>query len=234
MPLTTAQLTTLKAAILAETDAGFVAARNAKNENLMAAFYNAPASPAFVVWKPSVPTAAIGTTIGYVALAAMTSANLTQLDMFTKLNPQSFPPTASIRAFFTTTFSGALGGEGQSTRDALDALYRRTANRLEKLFATGTGSVASPATLVVEGELAPQQISWLLFAQPTTWAGVVTTKEIRNGMVYAAITYTSSAGPTRVETTFGDDLTAARIADLIATRVESLQRADAALAQLGG
>ena len=161
MDLTPAQKATLKAAILAETDSAFVAARNAENDSAMAAFYNAQATPTFTVWKSSVPTSKIGTTIGYVALAALTSGNLTQLDLFLKLNPSSFPPSSSIRSFFTTTFAGTLGGEGQSTRDALDALWKRTANRVEKLFANTAGGngTSAPAMLVVEGNVTGQDIS---------------------------------------------------------------------------
>ena len=49
--LTPAQLTTLKAAILAETDPTFVALRVATNETGMAAWYNADTVPVFVAWR---------------------------------------------------------------------------------------------------------------------------------------------------------------------------------------
>ena len=49
--MTPAQLTTLKAAILAETNAGFVEARTNGQTSRMAAFYNTQASPAFYIWR---------------------------------------------------------------------------------------------------------------------------------------------------------------------------------------
>lgn len=155
--LSTAQLQTLKAAIAAETAATFVTYRTNGQTDLMAGWYNQPST--FVVYKNSVPTSALGYTINYVALAAVTSGNLTQLQLFLQLNPLSFPPTADIRAFFNTTFSGALGGQGQATRDALVALWKRFATRCEKLYATGTGSDASPGALVFDGSLSGTDIS---------------------------------------------------------------------------
>jgi hypothetical protein len=89
----------------------------------------------------------------------MTDANQGQLIRFTQLNPVSFDPSKpDIRSFFTNTFGGALGGQGQATRDAMEALYRRDALRGEKLFATGTGSFAAPATLVFEGTVSNDNI----------------------------------------------------------------------------
>lgn len=67
------------------------------------------------------------------------------------------------------------------------------------------------------------------------WSGAVTGTEIRNGMVYVTITYTSSVQGVqpRVETPFGDDLTPGRVQGIIAARCESFRRADAALALFG-
>lgn len=55
MALTTAQLQTLKAAIAAETDADFVAARTNGQTPLMTAFFNGEKSPAVSAWRSSVP-----------------------------------------------------------------------------------------------------------------------------------------------------------------------------------
>ena len=151
--LTPQQFATVKAAILADPVLGPLTSGPGTDYAGIAAAMSALASPDFIVWKSSIPTASIGTTISYVALAAMTSANLTQLQVFLQLNMSSFPPTTGIRSFFSTTFSGALGGEGQLTRDAMEALYRRKATRVEKLLATGTGTTVSPATLTYEGDL---------------------------------------------------------------------------------
>jgi hypothetical protein len=157
--LTPIQLATLKAAILAETDPTFVSYRTAGANSAMSDWYNEASGPAFVCWKASVPSGQIGKTVNYVAVAAMTTANLERLNNFLGMNPSEFDPgRADIRAFMADTFSGALGGQGQATRDALDAMYRRTVTRGEKIYATGTGTTATPGTLGYEGTISVDDI----------------------------------------------------------------------------
>jgi len=156
--LTTAQYQTLKTAILAETDAGFVVARTNGQTSVMAAFYNGPST--FIVYKTSEQTAAIGKVISYVALAAMTTANIDKLNTFLGLNLVTFDPRKTdIHTYFNDVFSGALGGQGQATRDAMDALYRRAATKGERLYTTGTGTTVAPGALVFEGAITDADIS---------------------------------------------------------------------------
>ena len=68
-------------------------------------------------------TEEIGKTVSYVAVAAMTTANLDRVRSFHTLNPEEFDPSRlDVRTFWADTFSGALGGEGANTRAALEAL----------------------------------------------------------------------------------------------------------------
>jgi hypothetical protein len=158
MALTTAQLATLKAAILADPVLNALPNTNVGN-SVIAVTLNAPATPAFIVWKTVVQSTRIGKTVNYVAVAAMTTANLERLNNFLGMNPSDFDPArADIRTFMADTFSGALGGQGQATRDALEALYRRAALAAEKIFSTGTGSTASPAVVGREGPITPDEI----------------------------------------------------------------------------
>jgi hypothetical protein len=146
-----AQLLTLKAAILAETDPTFVALRNTNNNGEMANWLNQQASPAFTVWKTSVSLNAIGDKINGNELEGLASLPMTRLQTIALFSPQGVNPSlADRRAFFDGVFSGA-GGAG--TRAALLVLWKRTARRIEKIFATGTGSDASPATMTVEGAI---------------------------------------------------------------------------------
>ena len=229
MQLTPAQSTTLKNAIAAETDAGFVAARTAGNENAMAAFYNAAASPTFIVWKPRVTVTETGVVFNGTEWAGMSSLNHTRLQTMAQYLPIYNPALPDIRAMFNDIWSGA---GGTLTRPAMLALWKRSALRIEKLFATGTGTDALPGVVVFEGEATPQQIRHIVLSNITTWSGTVTSKEVRDGMVHATITYTSTAGAARTEYTWADDLTHVHLAEIIAVRVGSLQRADAALAKL--
>ena len=67
------------------------------------------------------------------------------------LSPSGVNPSlAERRAFFDEVFSVAAGA---TTRAQLLALWKRPATRTEKIFATGTGSDASPATLTFEGSI---------------------------------------------------------------------------------
>jgi hypothetical protein len=115
---------------------------------------NADASPTFTVYRTTVETAEVGIAVSYVAVEAMTDANRTRVTTFYAMNPQSFDPSRQdIRTFWANTFSGTLGGAGASTRAALEALWRRKATALEKLFATGAGTDASPGLLTFEGSV---------------------------------------------------------------------------------
>lgn len=145
------------AALRAQTDpelAGYVATRN---DTAIAAWCNVAST--FIVGIKKVPTEKIGEAINYVAFAAMTTANRGTLTAFRDLNPNTFdgtkPDVRDMLAGNTATgiFSGALGGQGQATRDALTAIMTRPATRAERMFATGTGTTVSPGTLTREGQI---------------------------------------------------------------------------------
>ena len=106
--LTTAQLQTLKADILA--DPAFASIPNNDDGNFaIAAVYNALASPAWRVWKTSVTTSECKDAINWT--------------------------------------------------EYIMALAKRDATRAEKLFSTGTGSDATPATMTFEGSLSYSDVS---------------------------------------------------------------------------
>ena len=86
----------------------------------------------------------------------LSSLNATRLQTIALYSPAGINPSMSDRrTFFDDVFSGA---GGVNTRAKLLALWKRNANRGEKLFATGAGSDAVPATLVIEGTIAVQDI----------------------------------------------------------------------------
>jgi hypothetical protein len=146
MPLTSQQLTTLKTDI----DINFAGVpNNADGHVTIAAAYNLNASPSFTVWKTSVPIGAVGDNFNGTELAGLTTGNQSRLQTIAQFSPMGINPSLSDRrAFFDDVFSGAGGA---TTRGKLLILWKRLATRGEKLFATGTGSDAVPATLVVEG-----------------------------------------------------------------------------------
>jgi hypothetical protein len=152
--LTTAQLATLKAAINAD---GVLAAlpNNSDTAIFIAQQFNANSSPVFTVWKTSVPIVEVGDNFSGTELAGLTTANNTRLQTIAAYSPTVNPSLADRRQFFDDVFSGA---GGTITRPKLLALWKRPATRAEQLFATGTGSVPSPATLVFEGQVLPNEV----------------------------------------------------------------------------
>ena len=148
MALTPAQLTTLKAEILADP---VLAAQpmDGNGHAVIADAMNALATPTFTVWKSKVTTQEVGEAFNSSEVGGLTTANTNRLVVMEAYSGGTFNPSrADTRAGFDSVFSGA---GGVLTRAALLALYKRTARRIEKLFATGTGSDAVPATLVFEG-----------------------------------------------------------------------------------
>jgi hypothetical protein len=147
MALTTAQLAVFKTDILADStfnnlphnDDGALVIRDA---------YNSVFVPNFTVWKTSVPIDQVGQHFNGTELAGLTTANNTRLQTIALYLDYVNPTIADNRQFFDDVFSGAGGA---NTRAALLALWKRFALRIEKLFATGTGTDLSPATLVYEG-----------------------------------------------------------------------------------
>lgn len=153
--MTTAQLATLKAAILADP---VLAAKPLNSDGAfdIAAAMNAPASPAFTVWKTNVSINEVGKAFNGTELAGLTTGNQTRLQTLAQyLAGGVNPSNVGNRQFFDDVFSGA---GGTNTRANLLALWKRTATRAEKLFATGTGSDAVPATLTFEGQLSYQDV----------------------------------------------------------------------------
>ena len=137
MILTSTQLSTLKAWIVANRSSAYDQAT--VNE------LNTLASPDFTVFKTNVSMKRVGDNFVGTELAGLSSLNHTRLQTVVILSTTGVNPSLSDRrAFFNDIFSGA---GGVNTRAQLLTLWKRLATVGEKLFATGTGSDASPATM---------------------------------------------------------------------------------------
>ena len=153
--LTTAQYQTLKAAIVADPTLS-AQPLNSDGAFAIAAALNAVASPAFTVWRTNVSIGDVGKNFNGAELAGLTTGNQSRLQTIAQYAAAGINPSlADQRAFFDDVFSGA---GGTITRGKLLILWKRLATRFEKLYATGTGSDASPATLVIEGSLVYQDV----------------------------------------------------------------------------
>ena len=155
MPFTPAQLATIATNIAASPD--LAAQPSTADGNFeIARLYNLDATPTFWVYKSLVQIKDIGEAFNGAELAGLTTGNVTRLTcigIFSTLGVN--PSRTDVRAFFADVFSGA---GGVLTRANLDILWRRPARRIERLFATGTGSTASPGTLVYEGVISGAEV----------------------------------------------------------------------------
>lgn len=157
--LTAAQLTTLKNDINANTSAipagqpwtgAFAGVQvkdvpnNADGNTAVAGWYNQTAAPNFTVWRKSVSILEVGDKLNGTELAGLSSLNHTRLQTVVILSQNGVNPSLTDRRqFFDDIFSGAGGA---TTRANLLALWKQLASYAKKLFATGTGNDASPAT----------------------------------------------------------------------------------------
>lgn len=174
--LTPEQLATLKAAILAETDPTFVAARTEGNNATMAAFYAADANPAFYVWRSVVNTDDVFDAISWASLtpvdipnvadsaqlaAAQTTRALIcqakQINLQILLQGrQTINATKlRVRQALTDSLQNVPAGVAGAPLDAgwtqVKATLYRSVNRGERLFATGTGTTGVPGLAGWEG-----------------------------------------------------------------------------------
>ncbi|MEY4635657.1 MAG: hypothetical protein RJA55_1455 [Acidobacteriota bacterium] len=147
--LTTAQLATLKADILADPTLAALAA--AKSYGPIATAYNQPASPSYTLWRTNVTCqettdAWVGTDID-----VMSALNMQRLQMLLASGPVCNMSRADRRAWAENPFGTNVNN---ASRVAMRAIWKRLATRGEKLFASGTGSDASPAVPTFEGNVA--------------------------------------------------------------------------------
>lgn len=151
--LSPAQLAVLKADILA--DPAFAGYGQTIWAQEIADAYNLAASLAWYVWRTSVDAiewrqAIIGGG-GANQLDALTASKRDSLlwAVSDVLNPSN----AAIRAALDD-----FCGSQALLKTAIQAVQKRAATRAEKLFSTGTGSLASPATMAFEGTLTYQDV----------------------------------------------------------------------------
>lgn len=174
--MTPAQLATLKADILANNDLN-VLPNNTDGAVAIAALYNADASPAFVVWKGSMPVSDVFDQVLWANLTPADPPDGTnawlcrslacqgkQFNVQTMLTGRDFinPSKSSIRAGLQDALTQIPSGLGGVNRSGgwtnLQTAMQRNATRFEKLFSTGTGTSQSPATMTLEGPVDYQDV----------------------------------------------------------------------------
>ncbi len=148
MPLDSAQLTTFKSDLDANTDTVIVQALIDGTNNVIAAWYNDNVSPDFFVWRTEITTAEVKSVVDWSEYIGRSDG---ERGAFILLIEDGIVDASrvNVRSGFTDIFSGP---QGAVTRTALIALAKRLANRIEAvLISSGSGSVPDPGTMGFEG-----------------------------------------------------------------------------------
>lgn len=111
------------------------------------------ATPEFIVWRTSVTKDEIMQNgFDWVRVDNLSVGKARIWEWLFDNQARTFNPSkVNVRAGIDETWKGTAAD--LAVRAAVYAHCKRAANVLEKLFAAGTGTVASPATMVIEGRI---------------------------------------------------------------------------------
>jgi len=153
--LTPEQLAALKADIAADPAFASVP-HNSDGAYGIAAAYSLDAAPTFTVWKTSVdPGEIMRNGMDWTRVDNLSVGKSRIWEWMTKLG--TFDASKiNIRAGIDATWVGTTAD--LAVRAMVYEHCKRSATRAEKLFATGTGSDASPAVMGYEGSLQYQDV----------------------------------------------------------------------------
>ena len=151
MHLTTAQLQALKTYI-ASVPAWAALPNDSTGAQTIAAQLNLPASPDYIVWRTDVRADEIGNAWSGTDIDGMSALNMQRLQLLLASSAGgTFDMSRSDRrAGFENPFGA---NASNASRVAMRTAWKRKASVVEKLFATGTGTDASPAVMTVEGTI---------------------------------------------------------------------------------
>lgn len=161
--LTDAQLASFKTALLAETDPTLAALRDSGSTGLVAEWYNAATDPAFVVWRTRVSQDEIMQNgFDWVQVDNLTVGKARIWEwLFDNEQNVMNPAKPNVRAGIDEAWKGTAAM--LAVRAAIYVHCKRAASRVEKLFATGAGTDASPATMGFEGQITDYDVVRALF-----------------------------------------------------------------------
>lgn len=150
--MTPQQLQAIKADILANPDLSSQP-NNTDGSFAIAALYNQLASPSFIVWKTSVSLQEIMSNgFRWTDVDGLTAAKYRTWDLMNSLGVID-PSKPNVRQGIRDCW-----GNGSLQENAILPHLKRQATRIEKLFATGTGTDNSPATMAFEGTVSYSDI----------------------------------------------------------------------------
>jgi hypothetical protein len=124
---------------------------NNQQFNQIAENYNVQASPNYYIWRTSISIDEIKKNIAWTEIIALTQGQRDTFRFLTEFGTID-ASDANIREAFLAVFAAG------TTRDNLILLSKRTTTVAEKLFATGTGSLANPAIASFEGRVTRENV----------------------------------------------------------------------------
>lgn len=156
MQLTPEQVATLNSAIL--SDPAISTAANNGEDGTVADYLNVQTN--FIVWKTAVSfDEVMNNGMDWTRVDNLTVGKARIWEWMTKLG--SFNPSkANIRAGIDATWVGTAAD--LAVRALVYSHCKRTANRVEKILAFGTGTDTSPATLGFQGTMSAGDIAFIL------------------------------------------------------------------------
>jgi len=159
--MTPAQLTVLAAALRADTNPDVAAAVAIGNATYLVSTYNTLST--YIVWRSVL-------TPDQARDAIVSGAQLAQLDNLTvgKRDALLYAFAANVNTANQATREAILDlcGTQNVLKAALTAAVKRAATQAEKLFATGTGTDATPGDLGWEGQITIEDVGVALRDNP--------------------------------------------------------------------
>jgi hypothetical protein len=153
--MTPAQQATLKAYILADPNLSTFP-QGSDGSYAIAELLNLPATPAYIVWKTLVNVDEIMRNgMDWTRVDNLTVGKARIWDWLGRLGTINASKT-NVRAGIDAAWVGTVADV--AVRAAIYTHCKRSATVIEKLFATGTSSDATPATMVFEGAISYQDV----------------------------------------------------------------------------
>jgi hypothetical protein len=156
----------IRAAI--QADQSLLDLANVGDYGPLADHFNAPATPDCWAWRTNVrrdeitsATSVDATTFTWSGTGAYINRSAAEREAFREVFTLGGTVNMAMtnnRQCFDDVFSGTAAA-AVNNRAHIKAIGRRTATRIEKLLATGTGSTADPAVMEFEGKISPAEIS---------------------------------------------------------------------------
>ena len=165
MALTTEQLQTFRAALLAEPDPDLVFRRDNGQTGRVAEWYNEPRTPSLIVWKTSLQLEEI-TSNGFdwvrVDNLSVGKARIWEW-MFGSEDKSVNPSKPNVRAGIAEVWKGTAAD--LAVQATVLNHCKRPATRIEALFAVGSGTPAAPAMMVVTEQLSETDVMRAMYSQ---------------------------------------------------------------------